>query len=192
MNREAFGQHGFTMVEVLVAMAILAVIMAGMLSFLFGTSRNWQSSQDTAEAVDNARIGLNRMTREIRQSTNVTSAASDSVTFVSDFGSGAETITYKFVPGAGSELGQVWRESSAAASDSVLVDKVDNANFDYYGSDYRCDTSGEGVVSYSELQACSSTPESLIARVDITLHIDSGDSSRMFVGQAWLRNRATS
>lgn len=180
---------GFTLVEVLVSMGILTVIMAGMLSFLMGTSRNWQDGQDTAEALDNARIGLNRMTREIRQSTNVTAASAASVTFVADFGAGEETITYRYVPGDGTGPGKIWRESSAAASDSVLVEKVENATFDYFGSDYRCDSSGDGIISYDELIACSSTPTAMIARVDITLYLDSGDSVRQFVGQAWLRNR---
>lgn len=185
-------QQGFTLIEILVSLGILTVIMAAMLSFLFGTSRNWQSSQDTAEAVDNARIGLNRMTREIRQATNVTDAEPESVTFVTDFGSGPETITYRFEAGVGSDPGRIWRESSAAASDSVLVEQASSANFDYFGSDYRCDTSGDGIIAYSELQACSGTPEAMIARVDITLHLDSGDSVREFVGQAWLRNRLIS
>jgi prepilin-type N-terminal cleavage/methylation domain-containing protein len=185
-------QEGFSMVEMLVSMGILTVIMAGMLTFLLGTSRNWQSNQDTAETIDNARIGLNRMTREIRQSTNVTAAAADSVTFVADFGDGEETITYSYVEGEGSEPGQIWRASSVAASDSVLVEKVDDAVFDFYGSDYRCDSSGDGIVTYSELQNCDASPEALIARVDIALYLSSGDDTREFVGQAWLRNRTLS
>ncbi|RJQ42840.1 MAG: prepilin-type N-terminal cleavage/methylation domain-containing protein [Gaiellales bacterium] len=181
---------GFTMVEVLVAMAILTVIMAGMLSFLFGTSRNWQSSQDTAEAIDNARIGLNRMTRELKQSSGIITAQPDTVTFEADFGSGTETITYRFEPGEGSEPGKIWRESSVADGDSILVGQVESVQFDYYGSDYRCDTNGDGVVTLAELNNCGGSAESKIARVDITLHLSAGDDVREFVGQAWCRNCA--
>lgn len=187
---QPYGEQGFTMVEVLVAMAILTVVMAGMLSFLFGTSRNWQSSQDTADALDNARIGINRMTREIRQSSNITTAQTDSVTFVANFGSGDETITYSFVPGDGADAGKVWRASSVSDSDSVLIDNVDNVTFSYYGSDYRCDTSNDGNITLTELQSCSSEPLSKIARVDINLQLRSGDDVREFVGQAWCRNCA--
>jgi prepilin-type N-terminal cleavage/methylation domain-containing protein len=185
-------QGGFTMIEVLVAMGILTVIMAGMLTFLLGMSRNWQSNQDAVDALDNARIGLNRMTRELRQSTNVTAATAESVTFMVDFGDGTETITLRYQEGDGTEPGQVWRESSAAAGDSILIDRVDDALFEFYGSDYRCDSSGDGIVTYAELQSCDASPEALVARVDITLYLDSGDSIREFVGQAWLRNRTIS
>ncbi|MHB0914465.1 MAG: PilW family protein [Thermoleophilia bacterium] len=182
------GQNGFTMIEMLVSMAILTVIMTGMLSFLFGTSRNWQSTQDTADAVDNARIGLNRMTRELRQASRVTAADSTSVVFVADFGSGAETITYRFEPGEGEEPGNVWRESTAAATDSVLIDNVSEVTFAYYGKDYRCDSNGDGTITYAELGSCSASPTAKIARVDINLRLFSGDAVREFVGQAWCRN----
>lgn len=181
-------QNGFTMIEMLVSMAILTVIMTGMLSFLFGTSRNWQSTQDTANAVDNARIGLNRMTREIRQASRVTAADSASVTFVANFGSGEETITYRFEPGEGAEPGTVWRESTVAATDSVLIDGVSQVTFTYYGRDYHCDGDGDGTITYAELSSCSASPTSKIARVDINLQLLGGDDVREFVGQAWLRN----
>lgn len=176
------------MIEMLVSMAILTVIMTGMLSFLFGTSRNWQSTQDTADAVDNARIGLNRMTREIRQATQVTAADSESVTFVANFGSGAETITYRFEAGEGAEPGSVWRESSVASTDSVLIENVSGTTFAYYGKDYRCDSNSDGTITYAELGSCNASPTTKIARVDINLQLFSGDDVREFVGQAWLRN----
>lgn len=180
------------MVEMLVAMAILSVVTLAMLTFLFGTSRNWQSGQESAEALDNARIGLNRMTRELRQSSNVTGASADSVTFVVDFGDGEETITYSYVAGSGEEPGVIWRESSAAASDSILVETVNDATFEYFGSDYRCDINNDGLVTFAELQDCDASPEAMIARVDISLFLDAGDSVREFIGQAWLRNRVLS
>lgn len=177
------------MVEILVAMGVLTVVMAGMLTFLFGTSRYWQSSQDTAEAVDNARIGLNRMTREIKQSSGIVTAQAETVTFEVDFGTGLETITYRFEPGEGSVPGKIWRESSVAGGDSILVDQVASAHFDYFGSDYRCDADGDGIITLAELVNCDGSPESRIARVDITLNLGTGDSVREFVGQAWCRNR---
>src|SRR3990170_5042492 len=70
-------EHGFTLVEMLVSISILTVIMAGMFSFLWGASTHWTTAQNSAEVTENARLGLNRMTRELKQASYITSAAAD-------------------------------------------------------------------------------------------------------------------
>lgn len=187
-------EHGFSLVEMLVAILILTVIMAGMFSFLWGASTHWQTGKNSAEMTDNARSGLNRMTREIRQAANVTSAQANQLSFSVNFGTGAEVITYGYSPGAGGAPGQVWRSTSAIPGVQVtLVDSVQNVQFTYYGNDYKCDSDGNGVVTWTELQACSMNPASKIARVDISLTMQTGkESNQIFTDQAWLRNRSIS
>jgi len=181
-------ERGFTLVEMLVSISILSVIMAGMFSFLWGASSHWQTGRDAADVVDNARLGLNRMTRELKQASDVLVAQPDEVQFVADFGNGDETITYGFTPGEG-DTGIVWRESSAASGELVLMNNVYYARFDYFGNDYRCDTDYSGTVTYSELVACSADPVGHVSRVDINLRLSAGGSEQQeFVGQAWLRN----
>lgn len=182
-------ERGFTLVEMLVSISILSVIMAGMFSFLWGASSHWQTGRDAAEVVDNARLGLNRMTRELKQASAILVAQPDEVQFVADFGNGNETITYGFTPGDGGETGSVWRESSVASGELVLINDVAYERFDYYGNDYRCDTDLSGTVTYGELTACSADPVGHISRVDIVLRLSAGGSAQQeFVGQAWLRN----
>lgn len=186
-------EHGFTLVEMLVSVSILAVIMAGMFSFLWGASMHWNTAQNSAEVTENARIGLNRMTRELKQASNVTTAQTDEVTFTVDFGNGVETISYGFTPGDSGETGTVWRDTSASPGEFTLINNVEAMQFNYFGSDYKCDTQvSDGIVTWSELQVCSATPASKISRVDISLTLQAGNgSSQPFVEQAWLRNRLT-
>lgn len=182
-------EHGFSMIEMLVSILILSVIMAGMFSFLWGASSHWQSGRDAAEVVDNARLGLNRMTRELKQASEILVAEPDQVQFMADFGDGNETITYGFTPGEGGATGIIWRESSVAPGELVMINDVSYEHFDYYGNDYRCDTDLSGTVTYSELTACTADPVGHISRVDIVLRLSAGGSSEQeFVGQAWFRN----
>lgn len=187
------GEHGFTLVEMLVSISILTVIMAAMFSFLMGASEYWGSAQNSAEVTANARLGLNRMTREFKQASNVTAALTNEVSFTANFGTGAETITYGYAPGENDETGTVWRSSTTSPGQVTLINDVQSLQFTYYGSDYKCDTQiADGIITLSELEACSTSPASKIARVDIDLALRAGsDSSKTFVEQAWLRNRST-
>jgi prepilin-type N-terminal cleavage/methylation domain-containing protein len=186
-------QGGFTLIEMLVSILILSVIMTAIFAFLWGASRYWQTGRDAADVTENARLGLNRMTRELKQGSLITVADTTQVSFAVDYGDGDETVTFGFTPGDGGAGGLVWRTSSSATQQATLIDNVDNAEFVYYGNDYRCDVNGDGRVSLEELNSCSTDPEAKISRVDIVLTMSSGGSAQQtFVGQAWLRNRDVS
>src|SRR6476620_1431701 len=60
------GQEGFTMVEVIVAMAMMLVIFAATLTLLDTFQRDTRYDTLRNEAQDNARNALDRLAREIR------------------------------------------------------------------------------------------------------------------------------
>ncbi|MFA5809220.1 MAG: prepilin-type N-terminal cleavage/methylation domain-containing protein [Thermoleophilia bacterium] len=184
-------EHGFTLIEMLVSISILTVIMAGMFAFLFGASRHWNTSQNQADMTENARLGLNRMTREIKQSSQITTAQINQITFTVNFGTGNETISYGFSAGEGGGPGTVWRDTSVSPGQVTLMENVDSMQFVYYGNDYKCDSNMNGEITYiPELQACSGNPTAYIARVDFILTMRAGnETGQTFVDQAWLRNR---
>ncbi len=187
-------EQGFTLVELLVSISILTVIMIGMIAFMWSASSYWRSGQSIANMTDNARLGLNRMTRELRQASIVETAQTNLLSYKVDFGGGQEIITYGFSAGDSGQSGYVWRSTSAVPGEQlVLVEDVDFMQFSYFGNDYKCDTNNDGITTWAELQACSTTPVSKVARVDISLTLKAGeDGSQTFVDQAWLRNRLTS
>ena len=143
--------EGFSLVELLVAIAVLAVFLSGVFAFLLGASNAWRTGQNTTNMTENARAGLNIMTRELKQASQITSASDNQVSFLVDFGTGdgVQTITYGFTPGTGGTSGQVWRNSPG----SVLINDASNIQFTYFGNDYRCDANGDGSIAYSELQS---------------------------------------
>ena len=143
-------ERGFTMIEMLVSISILSVVMAAMFAFLWGASKYWQSGQDVSDVTENARLGLNRMTRELKQGSvvNLADEINNKVVFTVNFGDGDgdETVTYGFTPGTGGDEGFVWRTSSAGSQPVTLVNNVDAAKFVFYGNDYRCDADNNGLV----------------------------------------------
>lgn len=59
--------RGFTLLEVLVAMAVSGLVMAGTLSLLLAGQGAYASGEARAEAIQGARVGLERMATELRQ-----------------------------------------------------------------------------------------------------------------------------
>jgi len=59
-------QRGFTAAEMLVSAAVIAIIMAGLLSLLMSGQQSYVAGANRAEAQQNARLVLERMVRELR------------------------------------------------------------------------------------------------------------------------------
>ncbi len=61
------GQKGFTLVEILIALAILAVVVASTFIIFRSSSESWQKGETRSERYHNARIAMGRMRAEISQ-----------------------------------------------------------------------------------------------------------------------------
>ena len=187
-GRFASRQAGFTLIEIMVTLSIFVVVMTGIFSFLWGVTHDWRTGKQAADVTQNARLGLNRMSRELMQASQVTVANPTNVSFAVNFGDGWQTITYAYQPASDGGPGTIWRSSTVAPGQVTLINGVDHVQFSYYGNDFRCDANGDGVVDYSEILGCGGSL-AMIARVDIQLSLSSGDSApQSFSQQAWLRN----
>jgi prepilin-type N-terminal cleavage/methylation domain-containing protein len=91
LNRFRSDESGFTLIELLVASLLLGVVAAVGTSMLVSAQRSADVSTAAHQSVEEARLGLNRVTRELRQATAVTFAQNpdgsarddDAVTLVS-------------------------------------------------------------------------------------------------------------
>lgn len=68
-RRVVQGQGGFTLIELLVAMPIAILLLGVVIEALGQASRDQQDIEYRTESLNNAEVGLERMTREIRQAT---------------------------------------------------------------------------------------------------------------------------
>ncbi len=111
MKRRSLQEDGFTLVEMMVTIAVMIVVMFALYSVFDMTVRVFMFANDKVEAVENARLGIERMEREIRAAYPYDKPSGDEhlfdgmgttrVTFGNDRGSGdryvdqaTEEITY--------------------------------------------------------------------------------------------------
>ena len=60
-------RRGFTLVELMVAMLIFCCLLVWLNGFFLSGIAMWHRNQDRVEVLENLRIGINRVAREIRQ-----------------------------------------------------------------------------------------------------------------------------
>jgi type II secretory pathway pseudopilin PulG len=104
-------ESGFTLAELLVAMTMMITVLFALYSIFDTSVRILRSGNDELKAVENARLGLERMEREIRAAyprddgTLISVGGTDEITFQNMPDSGPpETITYSLSSGSSSYL----------------------------------------------------------------------------------------
>lgn len=70
-------RDAFSLIEILVAMAVLAMLMTFMFSMVGGTSRLWERGNAKIEAAQAARVGLNRMAEDLESALSTTAVSFD-------------------------------------------------------------------------------------------------------------------
>ena len=73
-------ERGFTLVELLVGMLVLVIVMLATLQVLDDSTRISTRDNDRAQAIQEAQTGLDRMVRELRHATTVTTAGTTAIT----------------------------------------------------------------------------------------------------------------
>lgn len=158
-------QGGFTLVELLVAMGLFTVLVTITMPALISTRDSTDTTKAVNDANEEARVALNRMSRELRQASEIrgatlftsgpyaTAGFADSLTFGVDFnGNGtieanavdAEILTYRFVPdvnGAGN--GQIQLSANDPSGTLVvrpiLAAHVSDFHMELRSSLWQCD-----------------------------------------------------
>lgn len=171
---------GFTLVEMLVSMVLLTIVITTALQVVLVTSRVVNTSRNSQDLTEEARIALNRMSRELRQASAITAvtnpgtsptlttsyatynpAADTSLTFQSDFnGNGTieptapdpEVVTYKFDYANSRLLLQAGGQTLPVLASNVTGFKLNftSRQINYDGT---VDGIKNGIVDWEELDA---------------------------------------
>ena len=71
MKKLKYRQLGFTLLEIIVSITLFTIIILLVSEIYLVTQRAYNKNSDTAELTQNARVSLDRITRELRQSANI-------------------------------------------------------------------------------------------------------------------------
>jgi prepilin-type N-terminal cleavage/methylation domain-containing protein len=169
LRREGADAAGFTLIELAVAIMLLSLLM-GIIGTTVAASKR---SSDTVQQVNNlneeARLALNRISRELRQASEVVSVAGSDgatgLTFGVDFnGNGTldssssdpEILTYSY------DGTKILLSAAVAAGGTVtqpiLSGEVSSFRLDYRSSLYQYDCDHNGITTWQELDAASCGP----------------------------------
>ena len=203
---------GFTLVEVLVSMALFAVLGTVLLGFALGSARVADDVQAATDVTEEARLATERMTRELRQAESLSGAVVDAgkvvaMTLEIDFdGNGSidtsavdpEVLTYRWLP----DQQRLTLTANNGTTRPVLAGGVERIDIRLRSSQWIYDgadgTAPDGTTTWQELDASSignqnGRPDGdelpFIDLVSVELVVRDGDTSRRFTVQADMRNR---
>jgi type II secretory pathway pseudopilin PulG len=204
---------GVSMVEVLVAIGLFGLLSSLLLGFGLGTSRVAQDTNQFANVSEDARLVMERLSRELRQANEVTavqlptpsSTDATEITIWIDFdGKGdkdqdaadPEILTYRWEPST-RLLTLTANQGGGAVTRPLLSSIVSGFTIDLYSSLWSYDTNGDGRTSWSELDAApvgnqNGKPDVELARIDvvaISLTVLDGPHKQVYNTQVDLRNR---
>jgi len=74
-------QKGFSLIEMMVVVVILGLIVLGLVTFFTGGAKSWVAGQSQLEAQRNARQAMDRMVREIREGSEITTDTDTKIIF---------------------------------------------------------------------------------------------------------------
>jgi prepilin-type N-terminal cleavage/methylation domain-containing protein len=209
-------QEGFTLVELLVGIVVLALISVGFYTVLFASSRSADTSRAVTKVSEEARLGFSRMVRDTRQGRRLVVATDNSYMVEVDFdGDGViepngiqnsqadfEVITFSFNESAGtiSLNGEILMRRVQC----VEVSNVCKPVFDYTSNRLEYDwTPKDGIATWEELDAApvhgvigignnngtlDSAELPFVSNVTYELVVTEKDASTEYIAEAQLRN----
>jgi len=109
-------QKGFSLIEMMVVVVILGLIVLGLVTFFTGGTKSWVAGQSQLKAQREARQAIDRMVREIREASEVTTNTDTKIIFNTPWETG---VIYEL---SGNTINR---------NSNPLINNVSNLDFDY-------------------------------------------------------------
>jgi len=96
-NKNKINHKGYSLIELMVAMAILSFVVIGLVTLFTGGTRSWISGQNQLQAQREARMTMDRMVKEIREGKSVISGNDNAVTISFPNALGKENVSFALI-----------------------------------------------------------------------------------------------
>lgn len=144
-TRPLEGNHGLTLLELIVALALATVVSVALISTFTAFSRSQTAQSNILAMQQNLRAALYLMGRDLRMAgyrgpdpasapaAGFTAATSNALTFtmVNDDTNTLDAVTYDFVDSDGNGTKDVIRRSDATTTNAVVAEDIDGVEFYY-------------------------------------------------------------
>lgn len=191
-------ERGFTLIELLVTLSIFAMVSAAFMQLMLNGTRGANLAREVTRVSEDARLGLNRMVRDTREGTSLSSATPTSYTVRVDF-NGDGNFQSPNAEGDSEVITFALSGSSITLNGETLLSGVapigSRPVFQYSSRNLAFDTNPtDGVATLNEIQQAALTlpsvgdPLGWITTVSYSFRLTNGDTSTDFFGKAELRN----
>jgi prepilin-type N-terminal cleavage/methylation domain-containing protein len=181
---------GFTLVELMVAIAILFIAGTAFYQLLFSVAGGVRTTESVARVTDEARLGFNRMVRDTREGQEIDAvsiANPQSFNVLVDFNADGvitpapnqnangdyEDLTYSY--DAGPEQVRLNGELLMSDVECVLLSGVCRPVFDYASERLEYDWNGDGLTTWQEIDEASSPTHGVIGVGNNNGVLDAGE-----------------
>ena len=127
-----------TLVELLVAIAILSLILFPIYEFLRQGAASWEVGENRTEVMQNARVGIKKVTRELKGALSVYSMSASSIRFWArdknndDVADPDEIVTFNW---DGTPPGELTRKLDSESTASPAAEYVDDFEMTFLDAD---------------------------------------------------------
>ena len=104
MKKNIKNKKGFTLIELMVVVAILGLLIIGTVSFFGGGIRSWISGQYQLQAQRDARMRLDQMVKEIREGDEFDNTSDSNTVKVNYSVLSKDSVTYEWAGNSGDGL----------------------------------------------------------------------------------------
>lgn len=203
-------EMGFTLIEILVTLALLSVVSIGFYSVMLSVVRGSQTAESVVRISEEARAGFNRMIRDAREAQEITISESDRLGIRTDFNNdgliqnpnGSGDYEYLVFERVGQ---RVTIRTGTTGPRSTLIRGVEpltgnSGIFSYTSNLLEFDSNDDGITTCIELDqapasavgdgdnACDAGEQAFLSNIDFAFEVEDGDESSIFHAQAQLRN----
>lgn len=171
-------RRGFTMVEVLVSMTILAMLMTAVAFAFDAAVTNFEENRGIYETVNRARQSLLRITTDLRTASDIALDADDSPnedTQISLFTNGGDNVTYRY----NSADDTLYYDDHNSGNSYTLCENVTAMTFDRTEVTIQRDTNNDGVLE--------SVPAIRDVRIVLTVADDAGKVEKTLAAATLIR-----